>query len=38
MNLENIKLSIVIPAYNCEKTIEKCISSIFSQERERERI
>lgn len=24
-------LSIIIPAYNCEKTIKKCLNSIFSQ-------
>lgn len=26
-----MKISIIIPAYNCEKTIEKCINSILNQ-------
>lgn len=33
MASKNIKLSIIIPAYNCEKTIEKCLNSIFLQSR-----
>lgn len=26
-----IKLSIIVPMYNCEKTIERCIDSILNQ-------
>lgn len=26
-----MKLSIVIPAFNCEKTIGKCLNSIYEQ-------
>ena len=26
-----MKLSIIIPAYNCEKTIENCLSSILNR-------
>ena len=25
------KVSIIVPAYNCEKTIKKCINSIINQ-------
>ncbi|WP_300621946.1 glycosyltransferase [uncultured Fusobacterium sp.] len=27
-----LKLSIIIPVYNAEKTIERCINSILNQE------
>lgn len=27
----NIKVSVIVPAFNCEKTIEKCINSIINQ-------
>lgn len=30
--MENPKISIIIPAYNCSKTISKCLESIFNQE------
>ena len=29
--MENIKFSIIIPAYNCENYISKCLESIFNQ-------
>lgn len=31
MNNQDIKISIIVPAYNCEKSIEKCIHSILKQ-------
>ena len=31
MNSEDIKLSFVIPVYNCEKIIGKCLKSILQQ-------
>lgn len=30
--MEDIKLSIIIPVYNAEKTLDRCISSILDQE------
>ena len=30
--MNNIKFSIIIPAYNVEKYIEKCIKSILEQD------
>ena len=30
--MKNVKLSIIVPVFNVEKYIEKCLSSIFSQE------
>lgn len=29
--MRKIKISIIIPVYNCEKTIEKCLNSIMNQ-------
>ena len=29
--MENISISVIIPAYNVEKYIEKCVVSAFSQ-------
>lgn len=26
-----MKISVIVPCYNCEKTIEKCLDSLFSQ-------
>ena len=31
LNIDNIKVSIIIPAYNSEKTIEKAIRSALQQ-------
>lgn len=31
MNNQDIKISIIVPAYNCEETIKKCIDSILKQ-------
>lgn len=28
---ENIKITVVIPCYNCSETIEECINSVFKQ-------
>ena len=30
--MEEIKFSIIIPVYNCEKYIERCVNSILSQD------
>ena len=30
--MEGVKLSIIIPVYNAEKTLDRCINSIFDQE------
>ena len=32
----SVTLSIIIPVFNCEKTIKKCLDSIFNQKTELE--
>lgn len=31
MNIKNGKISVIIPAYNAEKTIERCLNSVIKQ-------